>query len=55
MIDLDKRLLDLDVPDDVLAARRANHVPRPPKVTRGYLAFYAEHVAPACQGAVMPR
>lgn len=55
VIDLDQRRLDLDVPTEVLAERRANHVARPPKVTRGYLAFYAEHVAPACEGAVMPR
>ena len=55
VIDLDQRRLDLDVPEDVLAARRAQHVARPPTVTRGYLAFYAEHVAPACEGAVMPR
>lgn len=55
VIDLEKRQLDLDVPEEVLAERRTRHVARPPKVTRGYLAFYAEHVAPACQGAVMPR
>jgi dihydroxy-acid dehydratase len=55
VIDLQERRLDLDVPEEVLAARRAQHVARPPTVTRGYLAFYAEHVAPACEGAVMPR
>jgi dihydroxy-acid dehydratase len=55
LVDLDQRRLDLDVPEDVLADRRARLVTRPPTVTRGYLAFYAEHVAPACQGAVMPR
>ena len=36
-----------------LAARRT--CPGLRTVTRGYLAFYAEHVAPACEGAVMPR
>jgi dihydroxy-acid dehydratase len=55
VIDLRARRLDLDVPEEVMAERRAEHVPRPPTVTRGYLAFYAEQVAPACQGAVMPR
>ncbi|CAN5280099.1 dihydroxy-acid dehydratase [soil metagenome] len=55
LIDLDNRTLDLDVPPEVLDARRAAHVPREPSVTSGYLAFYAQHVAPACQGAVMPR
>jgi len=55
IIDLHHRRLDLDVPDEELTARRSRHVPRPPTVTSGYLAFYAEHVAPACRGAVMPR
>jgi dihydroxy-acid dehydratase len=55
VIDLPARRLDLDVPEEVMAARRARFVPRPPTVTRGYLAFYAEHVAPACDGAVLPR
>lgn len=55
VVDLHKRRLDLDVPEEELAARRARHVARPPTVTSGYLAFYAEHVAPACRGAVMPR
>lgn len=55
VIDLHERRLDLDVPDDVLATRRRNLIARPPTVTRGYLAFYADHVAPACKGAVLPR
>ena len=54
-IDLHRPTLDQLVAEDVMAERRARHVPRPPTVTRGYLAFYAEHVAPACEGAVMPR
>lgn len=55
VIDLAARRLDLDVAPEVLAARRAAWVRREPTVTSGYLAFYAQHVAPACQGAVMPR
>ncbi len=55
LIDLANRRLDLDVPADVMDERRAAWVRRAPSVTTGYLAFYAEHVAPACQGAVMPR
>jgi dihydroxy-acid dehydratase len=39
----------------VLATRKAAWVRREPTVKSGYLAFYAQHVAPACQGAVMPR
>jgi len=55
VIDLPRRRLDLIVPESELAVRRAKHVPRPPTVSSGYLAFYAQHVAPACRGAVMPR
>ena len=55
VIDLDARRLDLDVPADELGRRLAAYVLPPPKVTRGYLKFYAEHVAPASEGAVMPR
>lgn len=55
VIDLANRTLDLDVEPGVLQARRAAWVRPDPAVTSGYLAFYAQHVAPACQGAVMPR
>lgn len=55
LIDLNERRLDLDVADDVLAERRSRWTRREPSVKSGYLAFYAENVAPACQGAVMPR
>lgn len=55
VIDLAERRLDLDVPQQELDARRAGWVGREPSVTSGYLAFYAQHVAPACKGAVMPR
>lgn len=55
VIDLAARRLDLDVAPEVLEERRAGWVRRAPTVTSGYLAFYAQHVAPACKGAVMPR
>lgn len=55
VIDLPQRRLDLDVAPEELERRRAGHEPRKPSVTKGYLAFYAQHVAPACRGAVMPR
>jgi dihydroxy-acid dehydratase len=55
VVDLNRRLLDLDVDEETMAARRAAYVPPPPTVTRGYLRHYADHVAPANQGAVMPR
>ena len=54
-IDLAGRRLDLEVSAEALAERRSRHMPMPPKVTRGYLKHYAETVAPASDGAVMPR
>ena len=54
-IDLANRTLDLDVAADVLAKRRDRHSPVPAPVTRGYLKHYSETVAPASEGAVMPR
>ena len=54
-IDLAARTLDLEVAPEVLAERRRIHTPMPPRVSRGYLKHYAEHVAPASEGAVMPR
>ena len=54
-IDLAKRQLHLDVCPEVLSERGRKHVPLAARVTRGYLKHYAEHVAPASEGAVMPR
>lgn len=54
-IDLAARRLDLDVSASELETRRAAYVARAPKVTRGYLKFYADQVAPASEGAVLPR
>ena len=54
-IDLAKRQLHLDVSPELLCERVQKHVPLAARVTRGYLKHYAEHVAPASEGAVMPR
>ncbi len=54
-INLSKRKLDLDVAPNVLEERWRRHSPMPPRVTRGYLKHYSEAVAPASEGAVMPR
>ena len=54
-IDLAARSLDLEVSPEVLVERHRNHTPMPARVSRGYLKHYAEHVAPASEGAVMPR
>ncbi len=52
-IDVDLRILDLEVPDSELAARRA-HLGRPrlPKAT-GYLSIYQRTVQPMSTGAVL--
>jgi dihydroxy-acid dehydratase len=52
-IDIANNRITLDVPDDVLAARRAAWVCPPPKVTTGYLARYAKLVSSGAQGAVL--
>lgn len=54
-IDLAARKLDLLVDYDEIDRRWKRYVPPQPRVERGYLKFYAEHVAPASEGAVMPR
>jgi dihydroxy-acid dehydratase len=54
-IDLTARKLDLVVEADEIAKRWEVYQPPAPRIRRGYLKFYAEHVAPASEGAVMPR
>lgn len=51
-IDAERRLLQLNVPDDELARRRAAWTPPPPRYTRGTLAKYAKLVSTASRGAV---
>ena len=52
VIDVDRKALDLDVPDATLAERRARWKPRPPQYTGGVLAKYAALVSTASEGAV---
>ncbi|MCI9532283.1 MAG: dihydroxy-acid dehydratase [Lachnospiraceae bacterium] len=54
-INIPEMALELDVPEDVLAARKAAWKPREPKVTEGYLARYAQMVTSGATGAVMKR
>lgn len=54
-IDLVERSLHLAVPEAEIQSRWDTYVPPTPRVTRGYLKFYAEHVASAAAGAIMPR
>ena len=55
LIDLAQRKLDLLVEPAEIERRRASYVAPEPRVNRGYLKLYAEHVAPASEGAVLPR
>src|SRR5205809_691003 len=51
-IDAERRLLQLDVPDELLARRRGRWQPPVPKYTSGVLAKYAKLVSSARRGAV---
>ena len=52
-IDINNTTITLDVPDDVLAQRKAAWKPRTPKVTTGYLARYAAMVTSGNCGAIL--
>jgi dihydroxy-acid dehydratase len=49
-LDVPRRLLRLEVDDEILAARRAKWAP-PPLPDRGWLRLYIEHVLQADKGA----
>jgi dihydroxy-acid dehydratase len=51
-IDADHSLLQLNVPDEELARRRAAWTPPPPRYTRGVLAKYAKLVSSSSLGAI---
>jgi dihydroxy-acid dehydratase len=52
-IDVDKRTLDLDVPEAELAARRLRRGDPPLPKSRGYLSIYQRSVQPMSTGAVL--
>jgi dihydroxy-acid dehydratase len=52
VIDVDRGALDLDVPETVLAERRARWMPPPPRYAGGVMAKYAALVSTASEGAV---
>lgn len=54
-INLANRTLDLLVDEKEIATRWKSYVEPEARVSRGYLKFYRDHVAPASEGAVMPR
>ncbi len=51
-VDVDAKALELEVAEDVLAARRARWTPPAPRYTTGALAKYAALVSPASEGAI---
>ncbi len=53
LIDITSRKLDLLVSEEELTKRRETWKPRPPKVSKGYLARYASLVSSASTGAVV--
>jgi dihydroxy-acid dehydratase len=52
-LDIVGRSIDVKVPVETLAARKAAFTPRPPKVRTGYLARYARQVGSAAFGAIL--
>ena len=52
VIDVDRKALDLDVPDTVLGERRSRWAAPPPRYAGGVLAKYAALVSTASEGAV---
>ena len=51
-IDATRRTIDMDVPAEEIAARRASWQPPPPRVMRGVLAKYVRSVRSASEGCV---
>lgn len=50
-VDLDRRVVDLEVSEEEIAARLSRFTPPPPRYTRGVYAKYAQSVRPATLGA----
>lgn len=52
-IDVTRRTMDLEVPDDVLERRRTNLLQRPANEEQGWLSIYQRLVGPVAGGAVL--
>jgi dihydroxy-acid dehydratase len=52
IIDAEKRVLDLNVPEEELVERRKEFVPKPLKYKKGTLAKYARLVSDASHGCI---
>ena len=50
-LDVERRRLHLEVPDEELGRRKVRWSPPPPHETRGYLKLYLDHVLQADRGA----
>jgi len=51
--DIPNRTITLEIDDQVLEKRQMNWTPPAPKVTKGYIARFADHVGPAATGALL--
>jgi dihydroxy-acid dehydratase len=55
VIDVERRAVDIDVPEAELAARRSRLAARAPSAERGWLAIYRRNVTPLPEGAVLTK
>jgi dihydroxy-acid dehydratase len=55
VIDVERRAVDVDVPEEELAARRDRLAARAPSAERGWLAIYGRNVTPLPEGAVLTK
>jgi len=49
-VDVEKRLIQMEVSDDELARRKAAWTPQPPRYERGYGKMFLEHIEQAQDG-----
>jgi dihydroxy-acid dehydratase len=54
-IDVDRRTIDLDVPDNELTGRRQRLRPRPGQNEHGWLSIYERNVQPLPKGAILTK
>jgi dihydroxy-acid dehydratase len=52
-IDISKRSIELDIPDDLLRERLAAWQPPRPKYEKGILSWYSRNVTSSVKGAVL--
>ncbi len=52
VFDIERRRLDVDIPEREISARLEHYEPPPPKYEKGVMAKYARHVSSASEGAI---